>query len=202
MKRAEITGKRFGRLAALEYVGKSRWNCRCDCGNEVARLGSHLTSGASKSCGCLRVDANKERTKHGMRHTTEYTIWCMIKARTENPKTPGWKDYGGRGIKMCARWSQSFPNFYADMGAKPITKHSIDRVDNDGNYEPGNCRWATRQEQNSNTRRNIYIEWNGVTKSLPNWALERGVRLDVMYRRYRSGMATEQIMFQGVLPKR
>ena len=129
--------------------------CRCDCGNEVSVRMRNLRSGNTGSCGCVGKTNRKEaNTKHGLSNSKTYLVWENMKARCSKPQHPEWKNYGGRGIKVCDRWVNSFNNFYADMGDKPDGL-SIDRIDNDGNYEPGNCRWATQVEQCNNTRRSL-----------------------------------------------
>ena len=150
----DLTSKRFGRLVVIEKTdrkssGSIVWKCKCDCGNEAFVSSGHLRIGHTQSCGCLQ----KERvTTHGKKNTSEYRSWYGMKSRCYNPNNKRYKNYGGRGIEVCDRWKDSFENFYNDMGSKPSSKHSIDRIDNDRNYEPGNCKWSTATEQNRNQR--------------------------------------------------
>jgi len=155
--RLNLVGKRFVKLTVLSYVEtRNGWKCKCDCGNEVITRGSRLSSGRVKSCGCY--------SKHGHaptnNHSSTYISWVHIIGRCNNPKSDKYKNYGGRGIKVCDRWL-NFVNFLEDMGIRPIGK-SIDRINNDGNYEPGNCRWATRSEQELNKCRKAHVS-NEVT---------------------------------------
>lgn len=163
-------GTRFGRLVilgALPRKGSNRaFLCRCDCGTEKAFVQANLCAGRTTSCGCWRDEFASKRAKThgeagnanvGKRPTTEYRTWKEMKARCSNPDSTAYQHYGGRGISVCARWQQSFVLFLADMGRKPTPQHSIERRDNGGDYEPGNCRWATALEQQQNTRRSRYV---------------------------------------------
>lgn len=154
----DLSGMRFGMILVLIRVannayGRSRWLCRCDCGKEWEVNGQDLWIGDCVSCGCARPKRAAEMfSTHGMsRNVREYKIWIGIKTRCYNPRYAHFNRYGGRGIKMCGRWRDSFPAFLADMGRRPTPKHSVERIDNDGDYEPGNCRWATHTEQMRNT---------------------------------------------------
>ncbi len=166
-----LAGRRFGRLVVIcrSTITKDRnawWNCKCDCGQTIDTRSNSLRRGDTKSCGCLHREtgtdnlkvANAANTKHGHAlengHSRTYDIWQSAKQRCTNSNSHNWKNYGGRGIRMCARWLNSFENFLADMGEKPEGL-SIDRKDNDGNYEPGNCRWATRKQQRANQRARV-----------------------------------------------
>ncbi len=155
-----LVGERFGRLVVHQFVRKdANWNtwwlCQCDCGGSKTVARYNLVTGNTSSCGCLqlasikRVGASTKR--HGMWNTPEYKAWQMLRHRCYNPKAAGYKNYGGRGIKVCERW-QSFDAFIEDMGRRPAPDLSIDRINNDGNYEPSNCRWATKKEQVINRR--------------------------------------------------
>lgn len=165
----DLTGKRYGRLLVLRYKGRRitpanyfyYWECQCDCGNISIHQRGNLQSGHSKSCGCLEVENRSDinakfsasRSTHGRTKTSEFTIWQGILERCNNPNTINYNRYGGRGISICERWLNSFENFLEDMGERPSKRHSIDRINNDGNYEPSNCRWATPSEQALNSSR-------------------------------------------------
>ena len=160
MNKKDLTGQRFGRLIAIEPIEERKdthiiWRCLCDCGNECFVKSSRLINGATKSCGCFaREQSSKRATTHGISGTPIYKIWASIIYRCENPNCPAYKNYGGRGIKICERWRKSFEAFYADVGDPPKGK-SFDRYpNNDGDYEPTNWRWATASEQVANSRPN------------------------------------------------
>jgi hypothetical protein len=175
-----VIGQRFSRLVVLEFVGKSTdhrllWRCRCDCGNEAIVLGSDLRRQSTRSCGCLRREIAIEKAKqkaqiakthgHACRnaHSPEYGVWTSMKERCSAPNSKDWPRYGGRGIKVCDEWINDFERFFRDMGPRPSKKHSIDRIDNEKGYEPGNCRWATAIEQASNTRTTSFVTIKGET---------------------------------------
>ena len=155
----DVTGRKFGRLTAHWPTGRKpsgvAWLCSCDCGTLVVVALPNLKTG--KSCGCYKKDLHFKHggagwRPDGIKGTSEYKRWSQIKQRCLNPKCKGWKDYGGRGIKICDRWKNSFANFLSDVGLRPEPHLTLDRINNDGNYEPGNMRWATRAEQSRNRR--------------------------------------------------
>lgn len=159
MKKVDVTGQRFNKLTAIKQVGFTKhnyaiWECKCDCGNIKNITIGHLKSGHSKSCGCSKKGIN---TKHSLCELNEYRIWADIKKRCTNKKHISYKNYGGKGVLMCERWFNDPKAFITDMGLRPSKNHSIDRINNNGNYEPSNCRWATSKEQSRNYSRNRLV---------------------------------------------
>lgn len=158
-----MIGMKFNRLTVLSFSHKmnrkAHWICLCKCGNKKIIEGYNIRSGLIKSCGCFQIDLLKgqkgRHTTHGMTRTREYKTWINMRERCNDVTCKDYKNYGGRGIQVCEDW-EKFENFYADMGKKPKGL-SIDRINNDGNYEPGNCKWSTRIEQNNNKRNTITV---------------------------------------------
>lgn len=199
MKRIDISGRRFGRLVTIKYLPdagrRGGWLCKCDCGSTMTTEGDNLRSGRTKSCGCLmRELTSKRATKHGMHKSSEYDCWNAIRSRCNNPKNIGFAHYGGRGIRVCDRWQNDFPAFFADMGKKPSKEHSIERIDTNGNYEPGNCRWATKFQQANNYRRTHRLTLNGVTRGATEWARIIGISAYTIIHRIQRGWSHEKAL--------
>ena len=161
------------------------WKCRCDCGKETVVAMGHLRSGHTKSCGCvLRESASRRQKTHGLTRTRLYSIWSNIKCRCENPKSPNYERYGGRGITICEEWGRNFEPFkewaFANGYKDDLT---IERKDNNAGYTPENCRWATAKEQGNNKRNNHIIEINGELKTMAQWCERYGKTYDLVKQR-------------------
>ena len=190
----DMTGQRFGLLTVLEYAYTKNkhayWQVKCDCGTIKAVGGSELRRRTIKSCGCNR---GKEviGLPQSVKINRTYHIWHQMKQRCFNPKTPRYSSYGGRGVTICKRWLK-YENFLADMGEAPTNK-SIDRIRNNGNYKPDNCQWATSKQQQNNTRSNFNIEYQGITKTLTEWAKHLNINKATLSKRiHRSGWSIEK----------
>ena len=178
---AEMAGDKIGRLTVLRQSdertlkGMVRWVCRCDCGNETVVTGTELRRRAVTSCGCFARDGviarNIARGDPWFPKDVR-SIWSNMIARCDNPKHPSFHQYGGRGIVVCDRWRESYWHFYADIGPRPSPRHSLDRIDRDGNYEPGNVRWGTWADQSRNKVNNVLYEMDGRSMILKDWAAE------------------------------
>ena len=184
-KLIDLIGQTFNRLTVIERAengkaGQARWHCTCICGNIITVLSSNLQRDLTKSCGCYKIDKSR---KHGMGRSSEYRAWDKMKRRCNSPNDPGFKNYGGRGIKVCDAWMESFENFFKYVGHKPSPLHSIDRINNNGNYEPGNVRWATVQEQHNNKRSNHLLTINGTTLNITQWATLMNINRNIIYAR-------------------
>lgn len=198
-RKIDLVGQKFSRLTVVDfYINNNEyktnaaiWTCVCDCGNLVNVIGQNLRNGITKSCGCL----NKElKTTHGMFDSAEYKVWQGMQQRCNNDNDHSYCNYGGRGITVCERWLHSFENFLSDMGFKPSSEHSIDRIDNNGNYEPGNCRWATKEEQANNRRNNVMCIYNGKEYTASQLAREYGININTFYSRLSAGMSVYEAL--------
>ena len=198
----DLEGQHIGRWTVVAYIPNARnpfWYCRCDCGRWRIVCCRNLRAGATLSCGCRSVEVTSARAAtHRKTHTKAWRTWSGMKTRCTNQNEPAWKHYGGRGITVCERWI-SFENFLEDMGEPPTLLHTLDRIDNDGNYEPGNCRWATRVEQARNRRGAINVTLNGETKPLIEWAGNNLSLYKKMHRRITDGWEIERAI--GRQPK-
>jgi hypothetical protein len=204
----DLRGKKFHMLLVQEYAGiiggRVCFQCLCDCGKTKVVPGGKM--GVIKSCGChpKYYDPNvfKPKTTHGMRRSPLYGIWRAMKDRCNLPSVKTYATYGGRGIKVCARWQTSFENFYADMGDRPSSKHSLDRIDTNGNYDPDNCRWATSVEQNRNRRDNVIILYRGERKTLAEWRLEFSISEHRFRTLRKSGVSVDEAWASSVISEK
>lgn len=182
-------GKRFGRLIAISFEGfkngkgNALWSCLCDCGQYKITSSSKLVAGVTASCGCY---AKECRLKHGMLNSPEYRSWCHAKGRCCNPTDAAYEDYGGRGITMCQEWQDSFQAFYDHIGPRPKGR-SLDRIDNEKGYEPGNVQWATHKQQTRNQRTNHRITHDGETLTIAEWAERTGIKYATIHKRIEEG---------------
>lgn len=186
-----ILGQKFGRLLVVSFAGikkqKSWWTCRCDCGEVRIIAASKLLNGHTKSCTCLQKEiVSKTMTTHGCSGTRMFWVWSKMIDRCTNTNSRYYYNYGGRGISVCDSWMK-FENFIRDMGERPTEFHSIDRIDNNGNYCPENCRWTTRHHQSRNKRTNIMITNNGTTLCATDWDKRLGGRNGLVQKRLRLG---------------
>lgn len=188
----DLSGQRFGRLLVISRANVPKagvqFLCACDCGRQTVVWSASLTGGTTRSCGCLaRETTSKVKRTHGMSHVPEYGIWMKMVLRCEPERAQREPHYAGRGITVTDRWTgaDGFLNFLADMGPRPSPRHSLDRIDNDGHYEPGNCRWATRAEQARNKRNSVTIQFRGETLCLGDWADRIGICSASLSRRIR-----------------
>jgi len=206
MRGNDLTGQVFFELTVIEPTGEREfgnrvWACRCACGKIVSVNANRLRTGNTKSCGCrntrVLVERNVARTKHGHAKTWKqsptYRSWAQMIARCENPKSDQYKNYGGRGIKVCARWRKSFENFLKDMGERPKGL-TLDRKYVEGNYTRKNCRWATQKEQANNKRNNVVLEFDGKRLTISEWAGRMGCGVTALRARLEDGWSVEKTL--------
>ena len=190
-----LAGRRFGRLEALSKSGKNArnyalWLCRCDCGQQTIAASAELKKGRTRSCGCLRREVAADKFKsHGMSDTPAFKSWRSAKDRCSNKAHHAYGKYGGAGITMCPEWISSFEAFYSCMGARP-SNTTLDRIDNSKGYEPGNCRWASKKEQSTNSKWPRLISHSGITLNISEWEMLKGFKAGLIQRRILSGWPT------------
>jgi hypothetical protein len=182
--------QRYGKLQFIEEAGKNKhgqklWRLVCDCGKECVKLAGAVKIGHTKSCGCLLRSGLSNR-RHGKRHSQIYNVWCNMKARCSNPHHPAYHNYGRRGIGFSPDW-EAFENFLRDVGEPPSPEHTLDRINNDGNYELGNVRWTSRAVQSRNNRSNILVTIGDTTKCLHDWCDDYQISPGSVYRRLANG---------------
>ena len=197
----DLTGQRFGKLLVQRYAGRKKrtaWQCLCDCGNTRVVMSFNLKSGHTRSCRCILDDMTINVT-HGKTRSPEWTAWVNMNQRCHQAAYRYYGEYGGRGITVCDDWRNSFSSFLSDMGEKPSAAHSIDRIDNNGNYCPENCRWATRHEQARNTRRNRLLTLNGETMCLAEWVDRVGIHQKTITGRLNRGWSDERALTTPVI---
>lgn len=191
----DISGKTFTKLTVLHATDERRngsvmWKCRCDCGNEVLVRSTALTIGKTKSCGCSKIERvvkrNISTASHNMRRTPIYECWQSMKQRCLNPASPDYKNYGGRGIRICDEWKDSFKTFLFDMGVRPEGT-SIDRIDVNGHYCKENCKWSTNKEQANNKRCSRFFTYKNETKTISEWADAYGIHRPTLFARVNNG---------------
>lgn len=206
-----VIGNKYGRLEVLAYSGheahRHKYQCRCECGSIIVVERSSLLSGHTKSCGCLHNSVRwKNRVTHGgtirnadgKLHNPEYLAWVSMRARCRTETHSAYHNYGGRGITVCDAWANNFESFLQDVGRRPSKQHSLDRIDNDRGYEPGNVRWSTRTDQGNNRRTNVVLDYNGKAMTMSQWAEELGMSKNTLHCRLKSGMPLEEALTRPV----
>lgn len=201
--KTDLTGQRFSRLLVIAEAGrkdrKVMWLCRCDCGNETTVRAYYLRSGHTTSCGCYNRERIVEGNRtHGQSDTRLYKTWRSMVRRATEPTYPDYPQYGGRGISVCDEWRESFEAFARDMGPTYSEGLTLDRINNNGNYEPGNCRWATATEQARNKRSNRLLTFNGKTMPMSAWAEHTGIRRNAIQSRLGNGWSVERALTEPV----
>ena len=198
----DLTGKRFGKWSVVEYAGNSKWMCVCDCGTTREVSTANLNSGNTHSCGCYKRETTiKNNTTHGMNKTPLHSRWLDIKDRCYNAHDKNYVNYGGRGIGVCDEWKDDFMAFHDWAVANGFRKElTIDRIDNNKDYSPQNCRWVDRATQNRNTRRNHYVTIDGETKTVMDWALTVGINESLIRARLKRGWSERDAVYKPPRP--
>ena len=196
----DLSGKRFGRLKVIEIHHRNPnrtyvYLCECDCGKNTTVFAANLRNGSTVSCGCYGKErVMKSNSTHGMTHSRIWRIWHVMRWRC---KSNDRKYYNGIGISVCERWNK-FENFFQDMGYPPTDNHSIDRINPTGNYEPSNCRWATKYEQANNRRDSLFFEFNGESKTAHQWSNIYGIKADTFLHRIKYGWSIPDALLRPV----
>ena len=203
----DLTGQKFGRLTVIKRIENKRigsrqivqYACLCECGQEVKVTADHLRNGDTKSCGCLQKELAKKRVQsHGQSNSRLYTIWSLMKARCLNSKNTGYVNYGGRGIRICKRWL-NFESFYIWAISHGYNKNlSIDRIDNNGDYKPSNCRWTDMKTQCNNRRTSIIIEFENEKHTMKKWAEIKNIKYRTLARRFEKGWTIEDALTKPI----
>jgi hypothetical protein len=204
-KAVDMTGHRFGSAivigrapaASTGNCVPAMWRCLCDCGAEFVRSGGVIRHCESDNSGCLRCGYSRRSKKHGMAGCPAHVRWKAMIQRCHNPRNPSYKNYGGRGIAVCARWRKSFERFYADMGDPPTRRHTLERINNDAGYKPSNCEWATKHTQSRNRRTNRFLTLNGRTQCVVDWARELGITPGALSDRIDGGWDVARALTAG-----
>ena len=204
----DLTGREIDNWVVLGYLGSQRvdgrakyWLCRCRCGREMPVLGESLRSGKSGSCGC---NFSGKGIRHGLyyQYAAEHRSWRAMITRCTNPRQGNYCNYGGRGIRVCIRWRRSFAAFMEDMGPRPAGNYAIDRMNNDGDYEPTNCRWVTQAVNNQKRRNNRMLTRDGVTRSVTEWSNLVGIPATVISKRLRRGWTVDDALTIPMIVRR
>ena len=209
MSKIDLTGQRFNKLTVIGEAGRAKngsiiWACRCDCGTITSVRTTSLRNGATKSCGCFqKAQVKKSNLTHGMtqqkvnenRIPRIYRTWANMKTRCNNPNTKYYNHWGGRGIKVCEEWAESFEAFFSWAMANGYQDDlQIDRIDNDGDYEPGNCRWVDSDQNANNKRSSLIIEYQGERHTAAEWARITGISQKAIYTRHKAGKSPKEIL--------
>lgn len=201
----DLVGQQFGRLTCLKYEGRTKqydalWLCQCECGNRCVTRAGALRGGHTLSCGCFRQERTRQsHLSHGRSHSKLYKVWTKMKERCANPHDVSYPYYGPHGIIVCREWLTFEPFQAWAIAAGYQEGLTIERVNNDGNYEPGNCIWTTQAVQNRNKRNNIIVTFQGETRKLLDWADTIGVSRDILDNRLRKGWTAERALTQPVV---
>ena len=217
-KKTIVVGDVFGKLTVQDgphyntgrdALGKPYWRCKCICGKDHWVCHGNLLNGSTQSCGCyqserrgktLHLHGESANSKTGKKASSEFIAWCSMRARCNNPNSTDYKNYGGRGIVVCDRWTESFSNFLEDMGRKPTAGHSLDREDVNGPYSFDNCRWATSEQQALNKANSIRLTMNGESLPIVEWSRRTGLSQDLLRKRRSKGWSDERILTTKLFP--